>query len=135
MTKIIPSFSEYDNCDSNGDLFIQCTDSYDGNAYECLIKEVKHIAKQYAEHMVQEVMDEKERLEHDYACVLDHATGGRMSKTNYYLNDIYSEINKAQQENIQGLIRDDIYSIIEDTNNNKDTLDEIKKYLSNQDHE
>lgn len=60
---------------------------------------------------LQQVQEEKERLEHDYSCVLDYATKGKVSKTNYYLNDIYSVIDEAQQESIEGIIRDDIEMI------------------------
>lgn len=92
-------------------------------------EKIKIEIKKYTEHMIQQERKEKERLEHDYACVLGHATKGKMSKTNYFLNTIYSVIDEAQQESIERVISDDIKMIIEDLSP-EDAIQEIKSYLS-----
>jgi hypothetical protein len=68
-----------------------------------------------------------DRLEHDYCCVLDHATNSRMSKPNYELNTIYSEIDDSQMQNYYGVVRDDINMLIEKGAD----ITEIKEYINN----
>jgi hypothetical protein len=68
-----------------------------------------------------------DRLEHDYCCVLCHATGSRMSKPNYHLNTIYLEIDEAQSETYYGIVKDDILTTIEAGGD----IEEIKEYVEN----
>jgi hypothetical protein len=67
-----------------------------------------------------------DRLEYDYGCVLDHSTWGRMSKTNYELQTIYSVIDDAQSEVHYGIIKDDVNELI----NGGATIDEIREYIN-----
>lgn len=66
-----------------------------------------------------------DRIEYDYGCVLDNATNGRMSKTNYELQIIYSVITEAQNEFYYGMFKDDINDLID----NGATIEEIRKYV------
>lgn len=68
-----------------------------------------------------------DRIEHDYACVLSHATLWRMSKTNYFLSDIYSEIDDAQSNHMKWYIKHDILYGISSLN----TKEEIIEYIGN----
>ena len=82
-------------------------------------------------YMYQPTIEEKikdyDRLAHDYACVLSYATLWRMSETNYFLSDIYSEIDDAQYKHIKWLVKHDIlYGI-----SNLDTKEEIIEYITN----
>lgn len=67
-----------------------------------------------------------DRLEYDYGCVLDNATCGRMSKTNYDLQTVYSVIDDAQSVLYYGIVKDDINELIE----NGATIDEIREYVN-----
>lgn len=67
-----------------------------------------------------------DRLEHDYGCVLDNATCGRMSKTNYEKHTIYAVINDAQSELHFGIVKDDVNELIE----NGATIEEIREYIN-----
>ena len=67
-----------------------------------------------------------DRLEYDYSCVLDNATCGRMSKTNYDLHTVYGVINDAQSELHYGIVKDDINELIE----KGATIDEIREYVN-----
>ena len=39
-----------------------------------------------------------DRLEHDYACILDYITDGRLSKTNYRVDGLYTVIDDILTE-------------------------------------
>jgi hypothetical protein len=67
-----------------------------------------------------------DRLEYDYGCVLDNATCGRMSKTNYELQTIFEVINSVQSEMHYEIVRDDINMLID----NGASIAEIKEYVN-----
>ena len=46
-------------------------------------------------------------LEHRFGCILDHVTGGRMSKVNYTLETMYSEIDQHVEDMIGAAIIDE----------------------------
>ncbi len=62
-----------------------------------------------------------DRLEYDYSCVLHYATSGKMSKTNYELETIYTIIDETQHE----LSCD----IVNDLMDNGD-IDELRNYFA-----
>lgn len=77
-------------------------------------------------------IEDYDRISHDYACVLDQATCSAMSKTNYLLPDIYTQIDQAQSKLHYGIVKSDITDIIQDRDmTNQGKLEEIKKYLDN----
>ena len=65
-----------------------------------------------------------DRLEYDYSCVLQHATSGKMSKTNYELDTIYTIINDAQHE-----VSCDIFNDIVDHGGD---IEELRNYFRKQ---
>lgn len=67
-----------------------------------------------------------DRLEDDYGCVLDHATGGKMSKTNYLRNDIYSVIDDYQRECYHDDIKTDLLEIL---NTDNPLIEDIRSYV------
>lgn len=50
---------------------------------------------------IERLQHEVDRLQHDYACMLDHATGGRMSQTAYDLSIVRSVIDEHVQEIVE----------------------------------
>lgn len=72
-----------------------------------------------------------DRLAYDYACVLNHATRNRMSKTNYDTTVIYTVIDEVQSEFYYSIIYDDVNDIINTSIVNRDKILEIQKYLKN----
>ena len=67
-----------------------------------------------------------DRLEWDYCNVLCHATNSRMSKPNYDLTTIYSEIDDAQSDCYYSIVRDDINDLIK----NGGTIEDVKEYVN-----
>jgi len=67
-----------------------------------------------------------DRLELDYSCILDNVTDGKMSKTNYEKQTIFSVINDTQSELYYGIIKDDINEMID----NGATISEIRNYVN-----
>jgi len=67
-----------------------------------------------------------QRLEHDYSCVLAHATLSRMSKTNYNLQTIYNVIDDAQQEFHFDFIKSDLINLIKDGGK----IEDIENYIT-----
>lgn len=77
----------------------------------------------YISYLLWKIKD-YDRLDLDYSSVIMHATNDHMSKTNYELTAIYSEIDKAIEGNI------DYYKLeIIDLIDSGATIEEIKKYL------
>ncbi len=71
-----------------------------------------------------------DRMEYDYSCVLCHATDSKMSKTNYLLKDIYSQIDDAQAKIHYDIVKSDIEDILKQKGlTDYGRVDEIKKYL------
>lgn len=68
-----------------------------------------------------------DRLENDYSCVLCHATGSRMSYTDYELQTIYSVIDEHQSEWHTKMIKDDLQLLIDAGAD----IDEIKEAIAN----
>ncbi len=46
-----------------------------------------------------------DRIEHDYSAVLDFATGGVLSKTNYTLDSVYKAIREQWDRIEEGALR------------------------------
>ncbi len=65
-------------------------------------------------------------MEYDYGCVLDHATYGRMSKTNYLRSEIYTQIEQAQSDLHWGIIKSDLQELIDQGG----TMEDIQKYIN-----
>lgn len=68
-----------------------------------------------------------DRLESDYASVLCHATGSRMSYTNYEVQTILSVIDSHQQEWHTSFIKADLQALIDAGAD----MDEIKEAINN----
>jgi len=79
----------------------------------------------FISHFLWKIKD-YDRIVHDYCCVLDHVTNSRMSKPNYDLTTIYSEIDDAQATSYYGIVRDDLTELIE----KGAKMSEIKKYIN-----
>jgi hypothetical protein len=79
---------------------------------------------------------ERRRIFHDeeeyydvvnrFCLMLEHATMGRMSKHNYTIEAMRSEIDAANSKFYYDLVKSDIMDIID----NDGDMDEIKKYLN-----
>lgn len=67
-----------------------------------------------------------DRIEYDYGCVLCHATGSRMSYTDYELQTIYSVIDEHQSEWHTKMIKEDLQSLIDAGAD----MEEIKKAIA-----
>lgn len=67
-----------------------------------------------------------DRLESDYCSVLCHATNSKMSKPNYNLTTIYSEIDEAQGMAHYGIVKDDLNDLFE----NGGTIEDVKEYVN-----
>ncbi len=67
-----------------------------------------------------------EDMEDRFTDFLCEATGDRMSKSNYELHAMLTELNKYQEELHYGIVKDDILMIIEKGCG----IDEIKEYLN-----
>jgi hypothetical protein len=67
-----------------------------------------------------------DRLEWDYCSVLCHATNDRMSKPNYDVTTIYSEIDDAKSNSYYSIVKDDLSGLI----NYGGTIEDVKKYLN-----
>lgn len=74
-------------------------------------------------HCIWKIKD-YDRIAYDYGCVLDHATCGRMSKTNYDLKTIYSVIDNAQKDMHYEIIKSDLMGMID----NGADINEIWQY-------
>ena len=66
-----------------------------------------------------------DRMAYDYSCVLDHATGSAMSKTNYEVSQIYSVIDDRQREHYYQVVKDDVGEIIKEGG----TIEYVKEYI------
>ena len=73
-------------------------------------------------HTEEEYQDVVER----FCLMLEHATMGRMSRHNYTIEAMRSEIDDANSKFYYDLVKSDIMDII----NNDGDMDEIKKYLN-----
>ena len=118
LEAIMKDLDQYLSANAFWDVRLDC--SFD-NIRQTITKHLK------ASSDIDKQVEEKEynRLENDYACVLDHATMWRMSKTNYYLNDIYWEIDSAQEKHHMEYIWDDVIEILKDWG----TIEDIKEYF------
>lgn len=67
-----------------------------------------------------------DRLEYDYSCVLNHATCGRMSNTNYDKQAICATISDTQAELHFGIVKSDIVEMIEKGG----AIDDIREYVN-----
>lgn len=68
-----------------------------------------------------------DRLEYDYCCVLDHATGSMMSKPNYERRTIYQVIDDNQKERYHDEIKTDLLKIL---NTNNPQIEDIRDYVN-----
>lgn len=56
-----------------------------------------------------------DRLEGDYSVVICECTNSKLSKTNYETGVVIEEIQRAQQESTEEIIKDDLLDIINKT--------------------
>ena len=71
-----------------------------------------------------------DRLEHDYACILDYITDGRLSKTNYRIEGLYTVIDDILTERDECTRKEVEKEIIEKLQKNQSEMD-LEKELKN----
>ena len=71
-----------------------------------------------------------DRLEHDYACILDYITDGRLSKTNYRVEGLYTVIDDILTERDECTRKEVEKEIIEKLQKNQSEMD-LEKELKN----
>lgn len=64
-----------------------------------------------------------DRLEHDYACILDYITDGRLSKTNYRVEGLYTVIDDILTERDECTRKEVEKEIIEKLQKNQSEVD------------
>lgn len=74
-----------------------------------------------------------DRLEHDYACILDYITDGRLSKTNYRVEGLYTVIDDILTERDERT-RKEIEKEILKEDTLPSNLDEAAKEYANKEH-
>ena len=72
-------------------------------------------------------LKEYDEMEERFCLILDHATMGNMSKSNYTVEAMKSVIDDAQQKHFYSFIKSDLESLI----NAGGTIDDIKEYINN----
>ena len=70
-----------------------------------------------------------EDMEERFILFLDDATGSRMSKSNYELHAMLTELHDYQEELHYSIVKDDINDIINKGKDNEEILKNIKKYI------
>lgn len=91
---------------------------------------MEDISDIYTEDLISEIKKRFEyydEMEDRFIKVLDCATLGNMSKSNYTLDIMLAEINDKQQEFHYGIVKDDIQQLI----NDKGTMEDVQDYINN----
>ena len=75
-------------------------------------KQIISNIKEYFKHLKQKITD-YDQLDYDYGCIIDHATMGVLSKTNYDIEIVKSMINEKQEEFHREVYNDDVQAILD----------------------
>jgi hypothetical protein len=71
-------------------------------------------------------LEEYDEMEDRFCLILDHASMGNMSKSNYTVEAMKSVIDDAQQKHFYSFIKSDLEAILNDSG----TIDDIKEYIN-----
>ena len=93
----------------------------DENKYEFEVQDNDHLSEE----------DEKdtssnEEIEERFCLILEHATLGSMSRSNYDLETMKSVIDDAQQNHYYGVVKSDLEQLIKDGG----TMEDVKDYIN-----
>ncbi len=83
------------------------------------------INRVYSENQDADTSGNSEEMEERFCLVLEHATMGSMSRSNYDLETMKSVIDDAQQNHYYGVVKSDLEQLIKDGG----TIDDLKEYI------